>query len=78
MCLLVCCIVRWHPMKYAQMLAEQMQKHGGTAWLINTGEMKGWGRNRCKLLSTSNTPLRTGAPALVCWHLPRHLSSACV
>lgn len=28
-------------MKYAQMLAEQMQKHGGTAWLINTGELQG-------------------------------------
>jgi len=27
----------WHPMKYASMLAEKMQKHGTTAWLVNTG-----------------------------------------
>ncbi|GAX79920.1 hypothetical protein CEUSTIGMA_g7360.t1 [Chlamydomonas eustigma] len=27
----------WHPMKYAAMLSEKMQKHGTTAWLINTG-----------------------------------------
>eukprot|EP00884_Botryococcus_braunii_P009124 jgi/Botrbrau1/18212/Bobra.53_1s0071.1 len=27
----------WHPMKYASMLAEKMEKHGTTAWLINTG-----------------------------------------
>ncbi|KAF5827858.1 phosphoenolpyruvate carboxykinase, splice variant [Dunaliella salina] len=27
----------WHPMKYAAMLAERMQAHGTTAWLINTG-----------------------------------------
>jgi phosphoenolpyruvate carboxykinase (ATP) len=27
----------WHPMKYASMLAEKMQKHGSTAWLVNTG-----------------------------------------
>eukprot|EP00983_Pelagomonas_calceolata_P056859 1144812-Pelagomonas_calceolata.AAC.7 len=26
-----------HPMKYAAMLAERMQAHGTTAWLINTG-----------------------------------------
>jgi len=26
-----------HPMKYAAMLAERMQEHGTTAWLINTG-----------------------------------------
>ena len=23
---------QWHPMKYASMLAEKMQKHGSTAW----------------------------------------------
>ncbi|GMH35918.1 hypothetical protein BSKO_03786 [Bryopsis sp. KO-2023] len=27
----------WHPMKYASMLAEKMEKHGATAWLVNTG-----------------------------------------
>jgi len=26
-----------HPAKYAEMLAEKMQKHGTTAWLVNTG-----------------------------------------
>ena len=27
----------WHPSKYAELLAEKMQKHGSKAWLINTG-----------------------------------------
>ena len=27
----------WHPMKYASMLAEKMEQHGTTAWLVNTG-----------------------------------------
>jgi phosphoenolpyruvate carboxykinase (ATP) len=27
----------WHPMKYAQMLADLMQKHEAAAWLVNTG-----------------------------------------
>ena len=27
----------WHPMKYAQMLADKMQQHQATAWLVNTG-----------------------------------------
>ncbi|BBM84889.1 phosphoenolpyruvate carboxykinase (ATP) [Candidatus Uabimicrobium amorphum] len=27
----------WHPGKYAEMLAEKMQKHGAKAWLVNTG-----------------------------------------
>ncbi|CAI7860224.1 unnamed protein product [Closterium sp. NIES-54] len=27
----------WHPFKYASLLAEQMKKHGTTAWLVNTG-----------------------------------------
>uniref|UniRef100_A0A1D1YUH6 Phosphoenolpyruvate carboxykinase [ATP] 1 n=1 Tax=Anthurium amnicola TaxID=1678845 RepID=A0A1D1YUH6_9ARAE len=26
-----------HPTKYAAMLAEKMQKHGATGWLVNTG-----------------------------------------
>ena len=27
----------WHPTKYATMLAEMMRRHGGSAWLVNTG-----------------------------------------
>ncbi len=27
----------WHPIKYAELLAEQMKKHGSEAWLVNTG-----------------------------------------
>lgn len=27
----------WHPMKYAQLLADKMQQHQATAWLVNTG-----------------------------------------
>ncbi|GAB4820350.1 hypothetical protein N2152v2_007396 [Parachlorella kessleri] len=27
----------WHPTKYASMLAEKMERHGSTAWLVNTG-----------------------------------------
>ncbi len=27
----------WHPMKYAELLAEKMKKHGANAWLVNTG-----------------------------------------
>ena len=31
----------WHPGKYAEMLAEKMQRHGARAWLINTGYTSG-------------------------------------
>lgn len=27
----------WHPSKYAELLAEKMEKHGAAAWLVNTG-----------------------------------------
>jgi phosphoenolpyruvate carboxykinase (ATP) len=27
----------WHPMKYAQLLADKMQHHAAEAWLVNTG-----------------------------------------
>jgi phosphoenolpyruvate carboxykinase (ATP) len=27
----------WHPTKYAEMLADKLQKHGAQTWLINTG-----------------------------------------
>lgn len=29
--------IMFHPTKYAAMLAEKMQKHGATGWLVNTG-----------------------------------------
>ncbi|GIW97816.1 MAG: phosphoenolpyruvate carboxykinase [ATP] 2 [Pirellulaceae bacterium] len=31
----------WHPMKYAEMLAERMKQHKARAWLINTGWIGG-------------------------------------
>jgi ATP-dependent phosphoenolpyruvate carboxykinase len=31
----------WHPVKYAEMLADRMQKHSANAWLINTGWIGG-------------------------------------
>ncbi|ORX66787.1 ATP-utilizing phosphoenolpyruvate carboxykinase [Linderina pennispora] len=27
----------WHPVKYARMLAEKLQKHNASVWLVNTG-----------------------------------------
>ncbi len=27
----------WHPTKYAELLADKLQKHGAQAWLVNTG-----------------------------------------
>ncbi len=27
----------WHPTKYAELLADKMEKHGAKAWLVNTG-----------------------------------------
>jgi phosphoenolpyruvate carboxykinase (ATP) len=33
--------IMWHPTKYAAMLAEKMQRHGTTAWLVNTGWVGG-------------------------------------
>ncbi|KAJ0097481.1 hypothetical protein Patl1_28411 [Pistacia atlantica] len=40
-----------HPTKYASMLAEKMQKHGATGWLVNTGWSGGsyGSRSRIKL-----------------------------
>jgi len=35
-----------HPTKYAAMLAEKMQKHGATGWLVNTG----WSGGRYDIL----------------------------
>ncbi len=31
----------WHPMKYARLLAEKMQKHNTSVWLLNTGWIGG-------------------------------------
>ncbi|KAK8649070.1 hypothetical protein V6N13_129806 [Hibiscus sabdariffa] len=44
-----------HPTKYAAMLAEKMQKHGATGWLVNTGwsgGSYGGSGNRIKLTYT--------------------------
>ena len=27
----------WHPSRYAELLAEKMERHGANAWLVNTG-----------------------------------------
>ncbi|RYR42166.1 hypothetical protein Ahy_A08g038631 isoform A [Arachis hypogaea] len=46
--------IMMHPTKYAAMLAEKMQKHGATGWLVNTGWSGGrYGvGNRIKLAYT--------------------------
>jgi len=43
----------WHPLKYAEMLAERLDKQGASAWLLNTGWLGGatHGR-RCPLKHT--------------------------
>lgn len=46
----------WHPLKYAEMLAERLEKHSAAAWLINTGWIGGGsattGASRCPLKYT--------------------------
>jgi len=42
----------WHPVKYAKMLAERLEKHGGSAWLLNTGWVGGKNGKRCPLKHT--------------------------
>ena len=42
----------WHPMKYATMLAERLEKHEATAWLLNTGWVGGAKGRRCPLKYT--------------------------
>lgn len=44
--------IMMHPTKYAAMLAEKMQKHGATGWLVNTG----WSGGRCGLLRQNHPP----------------------
>jgi len=42
----------WHPVKYATMLAERLQRHKATAWLLNTGWVGGAKGKRCPLKYT--------------------------
>jgi phosphoenolpyruvate carboxykinase (ATP) len=44
----------WHPMKYAKMLSEKMEKHGVDCWLVNTGWVGGkYGQGeRCDIKAT--------------------------
>jgi len=42
----------WHPVKYAVMLAEKLEQHSATAWLLNTGWVGGAKGKRCPLKHT--------------------------
>jgi len=42
----------WHPVKYATMLAEKLEQHQATAWLLNTGWVGGAKGKRCPLKYT--------------------------
>jgi len=42
----------WHPVKYATMLAERLEQHDATAWLLNTGWVGGAKGKRCPLKYT--------------------------
>jgi len=42
----------WHPVKYATMLAEKLEQHNATAWLLNTGWIGGAKGRRCPLKYT--------------------------
>jgi len=42
----------WHPIKYATMLAERLEQHDATAWLLNTGWIGGAKGRRCPLKYT--------------------------
>jgi len=42
----------WHPVKYATMLAEKLEQHDATAWLLNTGWVGGARGKRCPLKYT--------------------------
>jgi phosphoenolpyruvate carboxykinase (ATP) len=41
----------WHPLKYAEMLADKLAHHGAHAWLLNTGWIGSTGK-RCPLKYT--------------------------
>jgi len=43
----------WHPLKYAQMLADKLEAEGASAWLLNTGWIGGAAHGRrCPLKYT--------------------------
>jgi len=42
----------WHPVVYATMLAEKLEKHQASAWLLNTGWIGGAKGRRCPLKYT--------------------------
>lgn len=42
----------WHPVKYATMLAQKLEEHDATAWLLNTGWVGGAKGKRCPLKYT--------------------------
>jgi len=42
----------WHPVKYATMLAERLEQHAASAWLLNTGWVGGAKGRRCPLKFT--------------------------
>jgi len=42
----------WHPVKYATMLAERLEQHHASAWLLNTGWVGGAKGRRCPLKYT--------------------------
>jgi phosphoenolpyruvate carboxykinase (ATP) len=42
----------WHPVKYATMLAERLEQHQASAWLLNTGWVGGAKGRRCPLKYT--------------------------
>jgi phosphoenolpyruvate carboxykinase (ATP) len=46
--------ILWHPMKYAELLSEKMEKHNVNCWLVNTGWIGGeYGvGNRCDIKVT--------------------------
>ena len=42
----------WHPVKYANMLAQKLEDHQASAWLLNTGWVGGAKGRRCPLKYT--------------------------
>jgi len=42
----------WHPVKYATMLADRLEQHQASAWLLNTGWIGGAKGRRCPLKYT--------------------------
>ncbi|MBQ7110113.1 MAG: phosphoenolpyruvate carboxykinase (ATP) [Thermoguttaceae bacterium] len=45
----------WHPMKYAELLAENMNKYGSKVWLVNTGWAGGSAASGAKRMSIKFT-----------------------